>query len=140
APERAAELRTHLEGCALCAEVRTSLEDIRETLGRLPGPVRMPLDIAGRIDAALAAEAVLSASPSTESGARVSRETASAHRIEETTDNGNADPQGDDPVHPHNTASSRHPSESASTSPPRSVSRETGDSRPHGSSGRPPGH
>jgi hypothetical protein len=36
------------------------LEEIRGALGTLPGPVRMPADVAGRIDAALAAEALLS--------------------------------------------------------------------------------
>lgn len=61
-PERSVDVRAHLSGCRLCAEVRTSLEEIRSTLGTLPGPVRMPSDIAGRIDAALAAEALLDAS------------------------------------------------------------------------------
>ncbi|MGK5499743.1 hypothetical protein [Streptomyces sp. URMC 125] len=61
-PERSADVRAHLSGCRLCAEVRTSLEEIRSTLGTLPGPVRMPSDIAGRIDAALAAEALLDTS------------------------------------------------------------------------------
>lgn len=56
-PSRAAEVRQHLDGCALCAEVRDSLEEIRGLLGTLPGPTRMPDDVAGRIDAALAAEA-----------------------------------------------------------------------------------
>lgn len=59
--ERAADLREHLAGCALCADVRDSLEEIRGLLGTLPGPQRMPADIAGRIDAALAAEALLDA-------------------------------------------------------------------------------
>ncbi|WP_446039736.1 anti-sigma factor family protein [Streptomyces sp. SID1121] len=61
APSRAAEVREHLDGCALCADVRASLEEIRGLLGTLPGPPRMPADIAGRIDAALAAEALLAA-------------------------------------------------------------------------------
>lgn len=38
-----------------------SLEEIRGMLGTLPGPLRMPDDVAGRIDAALAAEALLNA-------------------------------------------------------------------------------
>ncbi|MDK1476905.1 hypothetical protein QNO07_26485 [Streptomyces sp. 549] len=82
-PERSATVRTHLTDCPLCADVRTSLEEIRDALGTLPGPVRMPEDIAGRIDAALAAEALLEATapesvepPETPSAAaRVSRET-----------------------------------------------------------------
>ncbi|WP_327263375.1 hypothetical protein OG444_19530 [Streptomyces sp. NBC_01232] len=60
-PSRTAEIRRHLDGCALCADVRASLEEIRSLLGTLPGPARMPSDIAGRIDAALAAEALLDA-------------------------------------------------------------------------------
>ncbi|MEV8532269.1 hypothetical protein [Streptomyces sp. NPDC051211] len=58
-PSRSAEVRRHLTDCDLCADVRTSLEEIRSLLGTLPGPARMPVDVAGRIDAALAAEALL---------------------------------------------------------------------------------
>lgn len=72
-PGRSAEVRGHLDGCLLCSDVRISLDEIRSLLGALPGPQRMPADIAGRIDAALAAEALLdSATPV----AAVSRETA----------------------------------------------------------------
>ncbi|MCM9080595.1 MULTISPECIES: anti-sigma factor [Streptomyces] len=60
-PSRTAEIRRHLGDCSLCADVRASLEEIRSLLGTLPGPARMPADIAGRIDAALAAEALLDA-------------------------------------------------------------------------------
>ncbi|MFJ8199042.1 hypothetical protein [Streptomyces sp. NPDC096152] len=60
-PSRSTDLRRHLDACALCADVYTSLEEIRGLLGTLPGPPRMPDDVAGRIDAALAAEALLSA-------------------------------------------------------------------------------
>ncbi|OKK18254.1 hypothetical protein AMK16_18090 [Streptomyces sp. CB00455] len=63
-PARSAEIRRHLDDCALCADVRTSLEEIRSLLGTLPGPARMPADIAGRIDAALAAEALLDSTAS----------------------------------------------------------------------------
>ncbi|MEV7613119.1 hypothetical protein [Streptomyces sp. NPDC089799] len=58
-PSRSAEVRRHLTDCPLCEDVRASLEEIRGLLGTLPGPARMPADIAGRIDAALAAEALL---------------------------------------------------------------------------------
>ncbi|MFI7005762.1 anti-sigma factor family protein [Streptomyces sp. NPDC050145] len=58
-PSRTTEIRRHLDGCPLCADVYTSLQEIRGMLGTLPGPPRMPEDIAGRIDAALAAEAFL---------------------------------------------------------------------------------
>ncbi|MBQ0847805.1 hypothetical protein J8N05_06195 [Streptomyces sp. BH-SS-21] len=60
-PSRSADVRRHLDDCALCADVYDSLEEIRGMLGTLPGPVRMPDDVAGRIDAALAAEALLNA-------------------------------------------------------------------------------
>ncbi|WP_371528212.1 hypothetical protein OG302_21230 [Streptomyces sp. NBC_01283] len=58
-PSRTVDVRRHLDGCALCADVYDSLEEIRGLLGTLPGPPRMPADVAGRIDAALAAEALL---------------------------------------------------------------------------------
>ncbi|OUD04820.1 anti-sigma factor family protein [Streptomyces swartbergensis] len=60
-PSRSADVRRHLDGCELCADVYASLEEIRGLLGTLPGPPRMPADVAGRIDAALAAEALLNA-------------------------------------------------------------------------------
>ncbi|MDT9690871.1 hypothetical protein Q5762_21490 [Streptomyces sp. P9(2023)] len=75
-PSRTAAVRRHIEGCSLCADVRTSLVEIRGLLGTLPGPPRMPADIAGRIDAALAAEALLNAT-TPDIGPHVSRETAS---------------------------------------------------------------
>jgi anti-sigma factor RsiW len=60
-PSRTTDVRRHLETCDLCADVYASLEEIQGLLGTLPGPQRMPDDVAGRIDAALAAEALLSA-------------------------------------------------------------------------------
>jgi anti-sigma factor RsiW len=60
-PSRTADVRRHLDECELCADVHASLEEIRGMLGTLPGPLRMPDDVAGRIDAALAAEALLNA-------------------------------------------------------------------------------
>ncbi|MGA5549411.1 hypothetical protein [Streptomyces pseudogriseolus] len=59
--DRRDDIRRHLDGCALCADVHASLEEIRGLLGTVPGPPRMPADVAGRIDAALAAEALLHA-------------------------------------------------------------------------------
>ncbi|MFF1693610.1 hypothetical protein ACFVXC_08310 [Streptomyces sp. NPDC058257] len=56
---RTVDVRRHLDDCTLCADVYASLEEIRGMLGTLPGPPRMPVDVAGRIDAALAAEALL---------------------------------------------------------------------------------
>jgi hypothetical protein len=46
-PERGAAVRAHIAGCSLCADVQGSLEEIRNLLGTLPGPQRMPADIAG---------------------------------------------------------------------------------------------
>nr|BFD83845.1 hypothetical protein StreXyl84_32460 [Streptomyces sp. Xyl84] len=92
-PSRAEELRRHLGACGSCAEVRSSLEEIRDLLGTFPAPQRMPADIADRIDAALAAEpspAVLAAAateadvvPRAEGGddrSHVSRETSTTGR------------------------------------------------------------
>lgn len=76
-PSRTADLRDHLATCALCEDVHASLEEIRGLLGTLPGPTRMPTDVAGRIDAALAAEALLDATTAG-AGGHVSRETATA--------------------------------------------------------------
>ncbi|MFE0875110.1 hypothetical protein ACFW4X_09510 [Streptomyces smyrnaeus] len=75
--ERQADLRAHLVECELCADVYASLEEIRETLGALPGPAPMPEDVANRIDAALAAEALLSATAPEEAETAPSEEAAS---------------------------------------------------------------
>ncbi|MFJ4969452.1 hypothetical protein [Streptomyces sp. NPDC088755] len=77
-PSRTAEVRRHLAQCALCAEVRDSLEEIRGLLGTLPDPDPMPDDIAARIDAALAAEARTDAIA--DEPADASRAVASARR------------------------------------------------------------
>ncbi|NNN31943.1 hypothetical protein HLK59_16535 [Streptomyces sp. S3(2020)] len=63
-PSRTTDVRRHLDECELCADVHASLEEIRGLLGSMPGPPRMPNDVASRIDAALAAEALLSATAS----------------------------------------------------------------------------
>ncbi|MEU2131818.1 hypothetical protein [Streptomyces sp. NPDC018352] len=73
-PSRAAEVRDHVDGCELCGEVHASLMEIRELLGTVPMPQRMPDDIADRIDAALVAEAALGITKPSGS-AHVSRET-----------------------------------------------------------------
>ncbi|QIQ03816.1 anti-sigma factor family protein [Streptomyces liangshanensis] len=83
-PSRAAEVQEHLDGCALCADVHASLEEIRGLLGTLPGPPRMPADIAGRIDAALAAEALLSAT-APDQPVDVSRETTPSEPSSDTS-------------------------------------------------------
>ena len=76
-----------------------SLEEIRGLLGTLPGPPRIPADVAGRIDAALAAEAVLTAMAPESADAHVSRETsASGDRPAEGADHHPADHPADDPA------------------------------------------
>ncbi|MFF0163122.1 anti-sigma factor family protein [Streptomyces sp. NPDC005263] len=96
-PSQAADVRRHLDECELCADVYASLEEIRGLLGTLPGPPRMPADVTSRIDAALAAEALLHAtapeavdsqppvaatiqsdSSTADGSSRVSRETSAA--------------------------------------------------------------
>ncbi|WP_406726547.1 anti-sigma factor [Streptomyces sp. GD-15H] len=57
-PARTAAVRRHLDECDLCADVHASLEEIRGLLGTMPGPPRMPAEVASRVDAALAAEAL----------------------------------------------------------------------------------
>ncbi|MGW1315831.1 anti-sigma factor family protein [Streptomyces sp. NPDC002426] len=75
-PSREAELRRHLDTCDECADIRSSLEEIRALLGSAQTPdENMPADVVARIDAALSAEA--SATPtSSDAPAAVSRETA----------------------------------------------------------------
>lgn len=90
-PSRTSDVRRHLDDCELCADVHASLEEIRGLLGTLPGPPRMPDDVAGRIDAALAAEALLVSTtseglPSSSGATRVSRETTSVSASSGGTD------------------------------------------------------
>lgn len=89
-PARSVEVREHLDGCPLCADVHESLEEIRGLLGSLPGPLRMPADVAARVDAALAAEALLNATAADhlaeKATADVSRETLSAADSEGTAE------------------------------------------------------
>ncbi|MCG0063902.1 MULTISPECIES: hypothetical protein [Streptomyces] len=76
-PDRSTDVRLHLDGCEPCADVYASLEEIQGLLGSMPGPERMPADVAARIDAALAAEASL-ASAGEDTTGHVSRETSPA--------------------------------------------------------------
>ncbi|MGV9989644.1 anti-sigma factor family protein [Streptomyces sp. NPDC003374] len=78
---RADDLRRHLSGCASCADMHASLEEIRGLLGALPQPQSMPEDVALRIDAALAAEAEVPAETKVPATVpHVSRETSAADR------------------------------------------------------------
>ncbi|MEV5932389.1 hypothetical protein AB0L56_06350 [Streptomyces sp. NPDC052079] len=89
---RSADVLRHLDACELCADVHASLEEIRDLLGAVPGPPRMPADVAGRIDAALAAEALLhSTAPQPETAGELpatspaSPDTDQAHVSRETS-------------------------------------------------------
>jgi len=78
-PSRTADVERHLDECVLCTDVYTSLEEIRGLLGTLPGPARMPDDIADRIDAALAAEADVSRETSAHADRLADRPAGHAH-------------------------------------------------------------
>ncbi|MGW3647705.1 hypothetical protein [Streptomyces sp. NPDC000878] len=78
-PSRTADVERHLDGCVLCTDVYTSLEEIRGLLGTMPAPVRMPDDIADRLDAALAAEADVSRETSAPADRLADRPTGHAH-------------------------------------------------------------
>ncbi|MFG2114952.1 hypothetical protein ACGFRB_20325 [Streptomyces sp. NPDC048718] len=111
-PSRGAAIREHLDGCSLCTDVRTALEDIRGLLGTLPGPPRMPSEIAGRIDAALAAEALLNAT-APDADAHVSRETSRGR------------PAPSVPARPAADRPSRLPSAATGPGRPRRIRRRT---------------
>ncbi|MEV0416064.1 hypothetical protein AB0I68_36255 [Streptomyces sp. NPDC050448] len=93
-PVRTAEVRRHLGDCPLCADVHASLEEIRGLLGTLPGPPRMPADIAGRIDAALAAEALLDSTTSTTPRAEATPASGSATHLDVSRETSPAAPVG----------------------------------------------
>jgi hypothetical protein len=106
-PSRTAEIRRHLGDCGLCADVRDSLDEIRALLGTLPGPPRMPADIAGRIDAALAAEALLDATTSRTAPALAD---ADAPRTEGAVSRETAPAQPAQPAGPGPSRPAGHPS------------------------------
>ncbi|WP_377270371.1 anti-sigma factor family protein [Peterkaempfera sp. SMS 1(5)a] len=62
APDPAAELRAHLVDCVECADTHEALLEIRSLLGAVEQPT-IPADVAGRIDAALAAERMPTLAP-----------------------------------------------------------------------------
>src|SRR6185503_17479259 len=76
---RATDIRQHLSGCAVCADMRVSLAEIRELPSALPTPPQMPADIADRIISALASAAPSDAA-AREEARHVSRETSPASR------------------------------------------------------------
>ncbi|MFE2054680.1 anti-sigma factor family protein [Streptomyces sp. NPDC059446] len=74
-PSREVVLRRHIDSCDDCADIHSSLEEVRSLLGTaLPLHEQMPDDVAERIDAALAAEATSADTPP-DSAMHVSRET-----------------------------------------------------------------
>ncbi|MFJ8753787.1 anti-sigma factor family protein [Streptomyces sp. NPDC102441] len=74
-PSREAALREHINTCEECADIHSSLEEVRSLLGAAgPLSAHMPDDVAARIDAALASEAAHPASVPA-AAAPVSRET-----------------------------------------------------------------
>ena len=77
-PSRTADIRQHLDECELCADVHSSLEEIRGLLGSVPGPAHMPSDVAERIAAALGAVALPDATPPAD--VEVPREPSTADR------------------------------------------------------------
>ncbi|WP_030344377.1 membrane protein [Streptomyces sp. NRRL S-1022] len=97
-PDRGTDVRRHLDACEACADVYVSLEEIRGLLGSVPAAERMPDDVAARIDAALAAEA-LPAVGDEDTADHVSRETSTsadrpAGRPRATTGPGRKDKRG----------------------------------------------
>lgn len=134
-PHRVRPVRDHLALCSLCADVRASLEEIRGLLGTLPGPARMPVDVAGRIDAALAAEALLN---STVAHSEEADEGTAAAVVSRETATGTAT----GPVRVAVTEPAAETTDAATAEPAAKSTRETGDvSRETTAAGsdRPPG-
>ncbi|MEU6392448.1 hypothetical protein [Streptomyces sp. NPDC046939] len=125
---RSAELRRHLDGCSLCADVYASLEEIRSLLGTpLPGSSRMPDDVAERIDAALAAEALLDNVAPDVTDARAGNDSSE-------TEDGTRETEGDDRDTEDDARDTTAP---VATGP---VSRETSTAAASHSTNRPSGH
>ncbi|MFT2018672.1 anti-sigma factor family protein [Streptomyces sp. 796.1] len=134
-PHRVRPVREHLALCPLCADVHASLEEIRGLLGTLPGPARMPADVAGRIDAALAAEALLNSTVTHPEGA--DEETATVVVSRETATGSTAEP-----VREAARETAAGPAEERTAEPTAGSTRETADvSRETTTAGpdRPPG-
>lgn len=150
-PARSSEVRTHLSDCPLCADVLASLEEIRDALGTLPGPPRMPADVAGRIDAALAAEAMLDADG--QNGSLVSRETREGGAVDSDGTagiDGTVDETGSEQEHSgrrlraaraiRTTPVSRETGASRETRTDTSSAQSSAADRSRPAPGRPPGH
>ena len=110
-PDESAKVRAHLAECTLCEDVLTSLQDIRAALGSLPIP-KMPEDVASRIDAALAAEALLhatSVSRETSADAAAEWDTGAEHTEAETPDDATERSAAAGATHDETPLSSREP-------------------------------
>lgn len=109
-PDRTSQVRAHLGDCQVCADVLASLEEIRGLLGTLPGPARMPADIAGRIDAALAAQALLEATTPVDVSRETTIEADAGHVSRETPGTRNGPRGGSRPEgRPHDSTSPGRP-------------------------------
>ncbi|AXI78614.1 anti-sigma factor family protein [Peterkaempfera bronchialis] len=124
APEAAAAVRTHLADCPECADTRDALLEIRSLLGR-PESLRMPADIAERIDAALAAEALLS-SATPQGEPRPAAPPTAADRASDAAD----------PARPAPSTSAEHTGDSAPPHPAKDRARPGGSPGPAGGPGR----
>ncbi|UNS97922.1 hypothetical protein MMF93_16645 [Streptomyces tubbatahanensis] len=141
--DREPDLRAHLRECDLCAEVRDSLEEIRASLGTLPGPARMPEDVAARIDAALAAEARTVAEPDGAEPDESEADAAQEGAASEGAATEDAVSRETAPGARETASGSRETAPDEPSALPRTgkapVSRETSSGRRSGD-GRPPGH
>ncbi|MCI3931781.1 hypothetical protein [Streptomyces sp. AN091965] len=125
-PSRTHDVRQHLDGCALCTDVYDSLEEIRGMLGTLPGPSRMPADVAERIDAALAAEALLDSTVTEDAGASLSAREAEEASAREPV----AEPAAD--VSRETSASEPSEAAASSSKPAASAAASSGTHGPSG--------
>lgn len=91
---RTAVLTTHLAGCAECAEVYVSLEEIRGLLGNLPTPEPMPAAVVERLEAALAAESSRPTSDSAHTAPR--KDATNARDVPDVRPAPDAPDKGDD--------------------------------------------
>ncbi|MFC1431242.1 hypothetical protein ACEZDB_11340 [Streptacidiphilus sp. N1-3] len=99
-PEDAALLHAHVADCRDCRDTRAALEEIRSLLGQTATPV-LPAEIGIRIDAALAAEALLATAPGPADPAGADRPAAPAADRTDRTD----DRAGDAPGKPRSASS-----------------------------------